>query len=197
MSHPKVLVLNKHGTPLHWAPWQDAIVAKVKGLISWSLGEVEIAVNGGKNRITGERSVVVVPTIIAIDNEHHNSRVPVLTNTNLFARDLHICGYCARMFLPEKLSRDHIHPVSKGGKDNWMNVITACKRCNNEKDDMTIEEWDKWSMKVNGEGRALVYLPYTPDRSEQLVLQNRKILFGQTEYLKSFIPEHSRVHKGV
>jgi 5-methylcytosine-specific restriction endonuclease McrA len=194
MSHPLVLTLNSHGHPLHWVNWQDAIVAKVKGLVSWSLGETEIEVKGGTSRLTGERTIITVPTIIAINNEHRNTRVPVLTNINLFRRDLHICGYCGRMFMPDKLSRDHIIPVSKGGKDNWMNVITACKRCNNEKDDLSIDEWNKKSLKETGEGRALVYLPYTPDRSEQLILQNRNILQDQMEYIKSFIPDHSRLH---
>lgn len=194
MSHPLVLTLNSHGHPLHWVNWQDAIIHRVKGLISWSLGETEIEVKGGTSRLTGERTIVTVPTIIAINNEHRNTRVPVLTNINLFRRDLHICGYCARMFTVDKLSRDHIIPVSKGGKDNWLNVVTACKRCNNEKDDLSIDEWNKKSLKETGEGRALVYLPYTPDRSEQLILQNRNILQDQMTYIKSFIPDHSRLH---
>lgn len=194
MSHPLILTLNSHGHPLHWVDWKTSLIHSCKGLIAWSLGETTIEVKGGTSRMTGERTVITLPTIIAIDNDHRNMRTPVLNNKNLFRRDLHICAYCARMFLEDKLSRDHIVPVSKGGKDNWMNVVTSCKRCNNEKDDLSIDEWNKKSLKELGEGRALAYLPYVPDRSEQLILQNRNILSDQMEYIKSFIPEHSRLH---
>jgi hypothetical protein len=44
-------------------------------------------------------------------------------------------------------------------------------------------------------GMQLLYVPYAPNRAEALVLENRVILGCQMDYLKSFIPEHSRVWK--
>lgn len=41
------------------------------------------------------------------------------------------------------LTLDHVIPQSKGGKDSWTNLVTACKKCNSEKDSLTIEEWGK------------------------------------------------------
>jgi len=38
------------------------------------------------------------------------------------------------------LTRDHVHPQSKGGKDAWTNVLTACNRCNNKKADFLLSE---------------------------------------------------------
>lgn len=32
---------------------------------------------------------------------------------------------------------------SKGGEDSFENCVTACRPCNAEKDDLTIEEWGR------------------------------------------------------
>lgn len=185
MSYPQVLMLNKGGYPIHWASWQDAVTAKVKGIVSWSIGEITFDVHGGTRRVDGERTIVTIPSIMALNNEHKNTRTPVLNNTNLFRRDINVCAYCGRTFQYERLSRDHVHPVSKGGKDIWTNVVTACKPCNNEKGNSTLQQL----------GWELIYVPYVPDRAEQLILQNRRILVDQMDFLKSFVPQHSRVHK--
>ena|ERR1035437_5621568 len=140
--------------------------------------------NGGISRISGERSHIdVAPILFLKEVLKYDARVPPLTNQNLFARDLYICGYCARPFPEAKLSRDHIHPVSKGGKNTWTNCVTACKRCNHEKDDSMLIDTNL----------ELVYVPYVPSHSERLIMQNRNVLVDQMDYLKAFLPEHSRI----
>jgi len=72
-------------------------------------------------------------------------RVPAqLTQRNLFLRDRYTCQYCGRQRkdLDEKeyLTRDHIIPAARGGKDSWTNVVTACKKCNNIKADYLLSE---------------------------------------------------------
>ena len=112
---------------------------------------------------------------------HH--RVP-LTNKALFRRDRNVCAYCGDQFTIAKLTRDHIHPTSKGGKDVWKNVVTSCGSCNKRKSDHLIEQ-------VNME---LIYVPYEPNRAEYLILQNRKILGDQMDFLMKQVPAHSRLH---
>ena len=46
------------------------------------------------------------------------------------------CIYCGN---PSE-SIDHVLPRSRGGKDNWENVITACLQCNVKKGNKTPEE---------------------------------------------------------
>jgi 5-methylcytosine-specific restriction endonuclease McrA len=75
-------------------------------------------------------------------------------------------------------------PSSKGGQDIWMNVVSACSKCNQKKDDLTLQE----------SGMTLLYAPYIPSRAEHLILANRRILADQMEFLLSFIDEKSRVH---
>jgi hypothetical protein len=42
----------------------------------------------------------------------------------------------------------------------------------------------------------LIYAPYVPNRHEHLILQNRRILHDQMEYLMARVPRHSRLHAG-
>ena len=46
---------------------------------------------------------------------------------------LGICHYCGRHFPPEKLTMDHVVPVSRGGRSIRGNVVPCCKSCNNRK----------------------------------------------------------------
>jgi 5-methylcytosine-specific restriction endonuclease McrA len=59
---------------------------------------------------------------------------------NIFLRDNYTCAYCQRQLSTEELSIDHIIPKSRGGKETWENLTTACKTCNCLKGDRTPEE---------------------------------------------------------
>ena len=100
-------------------------------------------------------------------------------NRALFARDGYVCMYCGDRFAVTLLTRDHIAPRSRGGLDRWDNVITACKACNNKKDDMTPHE----------AGMPLLAVPYVPNRAEYLILKNRHILVDQMDFLSRHIPK--------
>lgn len=63
-----------------------------------------------------------------------------LSRQNIFLRDSHICQYCLEKFSEKKLTIDHVVPLSKGGKHEWTNVVTACSRCNNKKGDKSLEK---------------------------------------------------------
>jgi 5-methylcytosine-specific restriction endonuclease McrA len=63
-----------------------------------------------------------------------------LSRQNIFLRDNHICQYCNQKFSDKKLTIDHVVPLSKGGRHEWTNVVTACSRCNNVKGDKTPEK---------------------------------------------------------
>lgn len=69
------------------------------------------------------------------------TKVP-LNRENIFKRDGYCCVYCG-MDNRRVLTIDHVIPQSKGGKDVWENLVTACKRCNGEKSDLTLEEYGK------------------------------------------------------
>lgn len=178
-----VLALTSDGHPYQWLTWEDAVTMKYKGLITFEMGD-ETTYHGGTSRMTGLESTIDVGSIVAIRGKFKMSnKVPVLTNQNLFRRDLCTCSYCGKHVHENSLTRDHIIPVSKGGQDTWSNVVAACKKCNSAKGNMMLDQ----------AGLELLWVPYTPNRCEALILQNRKILFDQAQYIANFIPKHSRV----
>jgi 5-methylcytosine-specific restriction endonuclease McrA len=183
-----ILQLDVNGQPNKWISWQDAAVYHAKGLVAWSLGEHETVIRGGDNRITGEQSIIRTSSIIAVKGQasgKRRHRPPSLNNRELFRRDRHMCAYCGGVFKEANLSRDHIMPRSRGGADVWMNVVTCCSKCNQKKDDKTLDE----------AGLQLLYAPYVPSRAEHLILANRNILADQMEFLLSFIDEKSRLRE--
>lgn len=68
-------------------------------------------------------------------------KVP-LTRENIYKRDNYECVYCGSDNR-KSLTLDHVVPQSKGGGHTWDNLVTACLKCNNEKSDLTLEEYGK------------------------------------------------------
>lgn len=182
---PMILRLNLAGQPIEWLGWQDAVCMYSRELVVWSMGKVVQRIHGGHSRLTGLQTVVDLPSIIACGGERlarPRKNFP-LSNPALFVRDAHMCMYCAREFSSHELTRDHIVPTSKGGKDRWMNVVAACRRCNQRKADLLLEEIDM----------QLVALPYRPNNAEYLALINsRRILGDQMEFLRGQFSKNSR-----
>lgn len=185
-EHPLILQLDVSGNPTRWITYEDAAYYHAKNLIAWTVDDDAYTIYGGKNRVTSSQSSMDLNTIIAIKgdvNSNINYRTPTLTNRALFRRDQNICAYCTHEFVYDKLTRDHIHPTSKGGKDVWTNVVTACGSCNKIKDDKTPEE----------AGMKLIYVPYAPSKAEHLILMNRTILANQMDFLLARVGKQSRL----
>lgn len=182
---PRILRLNLAGQPIEWLDWQNAVCLYARELVVWTMGDVVRRVTGGVSRLTGERSVVALPSIIACGGgrlARPRTDYP-LTNAALFARDAYLCMYCAGEFAPAQLTRDHIVPVSRGGSDRWENVVAACRRCNQHKANHLLEEISL----------QLVALPFRPNNAEYLALINsRRILGDQMEFLRSQFSKNSR-----
>jgi 5-methylcytosine-specific restriction endonuclease McrA len=126
-----VLTLDANGIPHRWVSWQHAVFYQAKDLVAWVAGSHEFEIRGGINRVTGEQSSIRTNSIIAIKGRSHahklQAAVPPLNNRELFYRDRSVCAYCGSDFSYQKLTRDHIVPVSQGGRDLWMNVVTCCR----------------------------------------------------------------------
>lgn len=58
------------------------------------------------------------------------SPIPDEMRSAVYARDEYTCVTCGA---DDKLSLDHIHPRSKGGKDTFENLQTMCIPCNSRK----------------------------------------------------------------
>jgi len=183
---PLILTLDNNGIPNRWISWQQACFYYAKNLVAWTLGDAAFTVYGGISRATGARSSITAHSIIAIKGKAMAmkgfNQIPPLSNRELFRRDRHLCAYCGDEFNFLRLTRDHIRPVSRGGKNTWMNVVAACRHCNGQKRNRTPEE----------SGLELLYAPYVPNKAEYLILTNRRILLDQMEFLKPHVSSQSR-----
>lgn len=185
---PKILRLNVSGQPVDWVSWQEAVCLYAREIVVWTLGEPVLHIRGGHSRHDSFQSALDIHSIIACDGKviPPDRNVPPLTNQALFGRDRNVCLYCSKEFADSGLTRDHVVPSSKGGKDAWDNVVAACKRCNHHKGNRLAHE----------AGLELVALPYAPNFAEYLALINSgRILGDQMDFLRrSFKPNSRLLH---
>jgi 5-methylcytosine-specific restriction endonuclease McrA len=79
-----------------------------------------------------EKITVPAPSVVRLN---YFVRVPprariALTRRAVFARDGWLCQYCGKA--AENV--DHVLPRSRGGEHVWENVVAACRRCNQQKE---------------------------------------------------------------
>lgn len=172
---PAILKVDSGGMPVSWIHWHTAVTLYARELVRWEAGDERFLILGGTNARTGLRSSVRIGSIIAVADRsrRHGRGVPLLTNRTLFQRDRNLCLYCGRQFAAHLLTRDHVMPASRGGASIWENCVTACRHCNQRKDDRTPEEANM----------RLLAVPYIPNLAEYLILSNRRILADQMEFL--------------
>ena len=182
----------------------DQVVAAAYGTFYDDNVEVAVVIFEAKNGLYGsvltgsdlrglEQFEPTLRAIIASVGTHPHAHLfstsytPPLSNKALFRRDQSLCLYCGERMPYALLSRDHVQPLSQGGADTWVNVVTACKRCNNFKAGRTPEQ----------AGMELLAIPFTPTHAEYVYLQGRRILADQMEFLLSHFPRNSRLRQRV
>ena len=131
-----------------------------------------------------ERREMPCPVVIRLVRYVHVPRKfrRQVTNTFLFARDGYCCQYCGRhrreLRGREFLTRDHVVPLSRGGGNDWGNVVAACSSCNNRKGNRLPTEV----------GMKLHSIPSEPNHVE-LVWAVRRITPVQAKYISMFYGE--------
>ena len=181
----RVLSLDSTGRILDWMSWQDAVCLYVRGAVAWTLGDPCLTIHGGMSRETGLQTLLELHPIVASRGHARPGSfepAPALTNSALFARDHYLCMYCGQHFHKTQLTRDHVLPLSKGGRDDWENVVCACLHCNVRKGSRTPQQ----------ASMPLLAVPYRPSWVEHLILSNRNILADQMQFLVGHLPKHRR-----
>ena len=121
-------------------------------------GKAEIVETDGGGIVRSVNLSVPRPAVIRLVRFIHVPRRfrRQVTNTFLFARDEYSCQFCGRsqheLRFRECLTRDHLVPLSRGGTNEWTNVVTACSSCNTRKGNRLPEEC----------GMEPLRLPYEP-----------------------------------
>ncbi|MBN2159410.1 MAG: HNH endonuclease [Spirochaetes bacterium] len=55
-----------------------------------------------------------------------------------------VCFYCGRKVRPGDLTMDHRIPLGRGGTSDRINIVAACKECNNKKKHLLPTEWEEY-----------------------------------------------------
>lgn len=157
-----VLVLNADYTPLNMTSFQ-------RGFILVDKGKAEI-VKSDVNPIVSGFKTYVRPLIIRLLNyiKYHTKTLKINRN-RIYKRDNYQCVYCGSR---KELTLDHVIPKSRGGQNDWTNLVTSCSKCNVKKADRTPEEA---KMKMS-------HKPYIPT----LIDENKTLRQLWDEYQKSF-----------
>ena len=66
-------------------------------------------------------------------SENKRKSIPKSVRFEVFKRDSFKCQYCGASAPDVILEVDHIVPVSEGGENDMMNLITSCRDCNRGK----------------------------------------------------------------
>ncbi|PIR00955.1 MAG: HNH endonuclease [Nitrospinae bacterium CG11_big_fil_rev_8_21_14_0_20_45_15] len=128
----KSLVLNYSYEPLQFCSAKHAIVMVLSGRAE----EVESDGYIVRSPTTAFPLPAVIRTLKLV-RKNRNNKI-AFSKKNILRRDESTCQYCGEKY--QSMTVDHIFPKSKGGKEQWENVVVACKPCNLRKGSKTLVE---------------------------------------------------------
>ncbi len=138
-----VLVLNRSLYAIGTTNWQRAVTLlyldranvideeyRTYSFDDWRKLSIYIKSNNNKWVYTPSFKIIL-PEVIALK---FYDRIPIspvkFTRRNIYEHYNYKCCYCGHKFPATNLNLDHIIPRSRGGKTSWLNIVTACTKCN-------------------------------------------------------------------
>lgn len=121
-THEPLGVVSLRRAQLYLVRERAVIVEAVPGE-TWRAGEREFDVP----RVVRFVRYVKIP---------YRWRVAAWSRAGVLRRDNWVCAYCDK----RGTTVDHIMPVSRGGRNEWLNTVACCARCNSRKADKTPHE---------------------------------------------------------
>jgi len=147
-----VLVLNRNWQAINIRTPQDAfcqMATNVATALDIELGDgdsaqalrpvtwdewITLPVREGDHAVRTARGAIRVPTVIvAVNFAKVPKKRPKLNARNIRERDGNRCQYTGRLLHPDEGSLDHVLPRSRGGKDEWENLVWSSKDVNARK----------------------------------------------------------------
>lgn len=133
----RALLLTPWYFPLRIIKWQDAVKMMYEG-------NVDVIVSYDET-ISSPSVTWNVPAVIRLHKlPYRHKRGMKFSRLNVYTRDRFTCQYCDKRFGWKELSYDHVVPRSSGGRTEWTNIVTACKKCNCKKSNRTCDESGMW-----------------------------------------------------
>jgi len=113
------------------------IISGVEALVMCIVGKAK-AIETYDAKFRSPSKSFNIPSVIVLQRVvKYRLSNPTCSRKGIFQRDLNTCQYCAKKFTDKELTLDHILPKSRGGKNTWDNLVAACKKCNQRKEDRT------------------------------------------------------------
>jgi len=118
-------------------------------------GKVEIISIWDGRKISYGSGYMDHPSVIRMKYPVNRSLGKTIFSKKLvMRRDNYSCAYCGKKLKNNDLTIDHILPKSLGGKNTFLNCVTACFPCNSRKGNRALEET----------GMTLLIKPYVPTK---------------------------------
>ena len=96
-----------------------------------------------------------------------------LTKKNVLLRDDYTCQYCG-VRGERMMTVDHVVPRSRGGPSTWENLVCACMRCNNRKNNRSPQDSN---MTLQRRPKTPKYIPWIQIRRNTFPDEWHKFLF--------------------
>lgn len=106
----------------------------------------------------------------------------------VFKRDSFTCQYCGKSSPEVVLEVDHIKPVSKGGDNEIINLITSCFDCNRGKSDKELSD----SSIVNKQQEQLAQLNERRNQIEMMMEWREELSNLDDELIELFCEEFTK-----
>ena len=95
---------------------------------------ITLPIRDGDNLVHTARGPIRVPTVIvAVNFAKVPKKRPKLCAKTIRERDGNRCQYTGQLLTPAEGSLDHVVPRSRGGKDEWENLVWSNKDVNARK----------------------------------------------------------------
>jgi 5-methylcytosine-specific restriction endonuclease McrA len=95
---------------------------------------ITLAIRDGDNAVHTVRGAIRVPTVIvALNFAKVPKKRPKLCAKTIRERDGNRCQYTGKLLRPDEGNLDHVLPRSRGGRDEWGNLVWSDKTVNAKK----------------------------------------------------------------
>jgi len=126
--------------------------------------------------------------------------IPKKVRFEVFKRDSFTCQYCGRKAPNVLLVIDHIEPVSKGGTDDILNLISACKDCNAGKSARKLSDTsvlDKQRQQLEGLQERKEQIEMMFKWQEGLLKLNDQVINQLADYWSEQVPGYRLNENGL